>query len=128
MRSLIPPAVAPGALRRAAQPELAAGDVLLRPWRHTDAPALVDAYRDPGIQRWHRKAFDDEADACAWVDDLHDRWRAETGAGWAVVDATTDELLEFFGPTPQRAVAEYRAFCLEEPWREQARPAAAAVT
>ena len=33
-------------------PPLASGDLVLRPWRLIDAPALVDAWADPEIQRW----------------------------------------------------------------------------
>ena len=36
------------------QPEIAAGPLLLRPWRHADAEALVAAWADPEIQRWAR--------------------------------------------------------------------------
>ncbi len=31
---------------------LEAGDVVLRPWRDTDVPALVEACQDPEITRW----------------------------------------------------------------------------
>ncbi len=31
---------------------LRSGDLLLRPWRLDDAPALVEAWADPEIQRW----------------------------------------------------------------------------
>jgi RimJ/RimL family protein N-acetyltransferase len=33
-------------------PPLASGDLVLRPWRADDAPALVAAWTDPEIQRW----------------------------------------------------------------------------
>jgi RimJ/RimL family protein N-acetyltransferase len=33
-------------------PPLRSGDLLLRPWRAEDAPALVAAWSDPDIQRW----------------------------------------------------------------------------
>jgi RimJ/RimL family protein N-acetyltransferase len=33
-------------------PPLRSGDLVLRPWRLDDAPALVDAWADPEIQRW----------------------------------------------------------------------------
>ena len=33
-------------------PPLRSGDVVLRPWQLDDAPALVDAWADPEIQRW----------------------------------------------------------------------------
>jgi len=33
-------------------PPLRSGDLVLRPWRGGDAPALVAAWADPEIQRW----------------------------------------------------------------------------
>ena len=33
-------------------PPLRSGDLLLRPWHLDDAPALVEAWADPEIQRW----------------------------------------------------------------------------
>ena len=33
-------------------PALASGDLVLRPWRDDDAPALVAAWADPEIRRW----------------------------------------------------------------------------
>ncbi len=33
-------------------PPLRSGDLVLRPWRLEDAPALVAAWADPEIQRW----------------------------------------------------------------------------
>ena len=33
-------------------PPLRSGDLVLRPWRRADAPALVAAWADPEIQRW----------------------------------------------------------------------------
>ena len=33
-------------------PPLRSGDLVLRPWRPDDAPALVAAWADPEIQRW----------------------------------------------------------------------------
>lgn len=68
------------------QPEIRAYGVLLRPWRPSDRPAVVTAYADPAIRRWHcRSMTDDEADD--WIAAWPGRWRSETGAGWAVVDA-----------------------------------------
>ncbi|WP_320067226.1 GNAT family N-acetyltransferase [Micromonospora sp. RTGN7] len=80
------PAVPPGTLAALAQPELAADGVLLRPWQPSDRPAVVSAYADPAIQRWHDRSMTDD-EARDWIAGWPDRWRAETGAGWAVLDA-----------------------------------------
>lgn len=52
------------------------------------------------------------------------RWTsyaATVGLVYPTINLAREELLEFFGPTPERATEEYRAFCLEEPWREHVR-------
>jgi [ribosomal protein S5]-alanine N-acetyltransferase len=80
---LVPPAVAAGQLRDAAQPSLEAGELVLRPWRAADADGVVEAYEDPEIRRWHVRSMTRE-EAAAWVASWPERWRAETGAGWAI--------------------------------------------
>lgn len=67
------------------QPEIHANGVLLRPWQPSDRPAVVSAYSDPAIQRWHCRSMDDD-EARDWIAAWPGRWRSETGAGWAVVD------------------------------------------
>jgi RimJ/RimL family protein N-acetyltransferase len=73
-------------MTRLAQPQIDAGDVRLRPWRPADRPAVVAAYADPAIRRWHCRTMTDE-EARDWIDAWPGRWRDETGAGWAVADA-----------------------------------------
>ena len=85
MPSLVPPAVAPGSLAALTQPELRSGDLHLRPWDPADRDAVVAAYADPAIRRWHCRSMT-AAEAGAWLAGWPDRWRAESGAGWAVVD------------------------------------------
>jgi ribosomal-protein-alanine N-acetyltransferase len=80
---LVGPAVPAGRLSSIAQPTVAVDELLVRPWRVSDAPAVVAAYRDPGIRRWHVRSMTDE-EALAWLLSWADRWAAETGAGWAV--------------------------------------------
>jgi [ribosomal protein S5]-alanine N-acetyltransferase len=41
-----------------AQPALHAGRLLLRAWRDADAEALLDAYADQDIQRWHARTVE----------------------------------------------------------------------
>ena len=83
MPSLTGPVVPAGLLRGMAQPDIVVDELVLRPWRASDAPAVVEAYRDPGVQRWHVRSMT-EAEASAWVLSWADRWAAETGASWAV--------------------------------------------
>jgi RimJ/RimL family protein N-acetyltransferase len=68
-----------------AQPQIRANGLLLRPWEPADRPAVVAAYADPAIQRWHCRSMTDD-EAGDWIAAWPDRWRAETGAGWAVLD------------------------------------------
>ena len=83
---LVPPVVPAGGLRGRPQPTLTVDELVVRPWRPSDAPAVVSAYRDPDIQRWHVRTMS-EPEAADWVRSWSERWRAETGAGWAVVDS-----------------------------------------
>jgi RimJ/RimL family protein N-acetyltransferase len=72
-----------------AQPDLRAAGLRLRPWRASDRAAVMAAFADPAIQRWHCRSMTDD-EARAWIAAWPDRWRAETGAGWAVLDADAD--------------------------------------
>ncbi|MDQ1739330.1 MAG: hypothetical protein QOE53_982 [Pseudonocardiales bacterium] len=86
MPELVGAAVPAGQLRRQPQPTLAVDELTVRPWWPSDAPAVVAAYRDRQIQRWHVRTMDD-AEARAWVASWADRWAAETAASWAITDA-----------------------------------------
>ena len=66
------------------QPELAAGDLRLRPWADADAVALLEAYSDPEVRRWHCERLD-TAEAWAYAARWSDLWRTGARAGWAVV-------------------------------------------
>jgi RimJ/RimL family protein N-acetyltransferase len=70
-----------------AQPVIHADGVMLRPWQPSDRPVLLAAYADPAIQRWHCRSMTDD-EARDWIAAWPDRWRTETGAGWAVVEAS----------------------------------------
>ncbi|GAB3079432.1 GNAT family N-acetyltransferase [Intrasporangium mesophilum] len=85
--SALPTAAERGSLGSQPQPRLPAGEALtLRPFREEDAEALVEAYADPAIQRWHRRSLD-RKEALDWVTGrAWTRWEYETGAEWAVVD------------------------------------------
>ncbi|MER7005255.1 GNAT family N-acetyltransferase [Dactylosporangium sp. NPDC000555] len=77
--------VPPGTLATMPQPALPADGLTLRPWRAEDRPAVVAAYADPAIQQWHCRTMNDD-EAAAWLSAWPSRWRAESGAGWAVTD------------------------------------------
>ncbi|SDC58769.1 GNAT family N-acetyltransferase [Actinokineospora iranica] len=83
MPELISPVIPAGALRRHDQPTLSVDELVVRPWEPSDAPAVVAAYRDPDIQRWHLRSMTED-EALRWVRDWPGRWAAETAAGWAV--------------------------------------------
>ena len=75
--------VAAGSLARLFQPLLDAEGIVLRPWQPADAPAVVAAYQDPGIRRWHVRSMN-ENEALAWIEAWPKRRRQESGCGWAV--------------------------------------------
>ncbi len=82
---LVAPVVPAGRLRDQRQPELFVDELTLRPWQLADAPAVVRAYQDPAVQRWHLRTMSDR-EAEEWIATWSARWAAETGAGWAVCD------------------------------------------
>ena len=84
MPELVPHVLPAGALSGRAQPLLDAGDLRLRPWQPGDAPGLVEAYADPGVQHWNGESMT-EVEAQAYAQVWADHWQAERRAGWAVV-------------------------------------------
>ncbi len=48
-------------------------------------PALITAYGDPDIQRWHCRSLDAD-EAASLILGWRDAWDAESGASWAVTD------------------------------------------
>ena len=77
-------------------------ELVLRPWRPEDAPAVLEVCQDPEIARWVTIAQPfGPADADALISDGLAMWRDGTGAAFAVVEAATDRLLGAvtrFGP------------------------------
>ena len=59
--------------------------VLLRPWRATDLPALLDAHRDPSLRRWINNPLTDEYVGRQWLATQIAGWAASTRFGFAVV-------------------------------------------
>ena len=81
----MPPVVEPGALAAADQPTVPIDDELsLRSFDVPDVPSVLEAFRDPDIQRWHLRRFDECAEAEAWIRRTHADWTSETAATWAV--------------------------------------------
>jgi RimJ/RimL family protein N-acetyltransferase/ubiquinone/menaquinone biosynthesis C-methylase UbiE len=92
--NLTAPAIAAGSLSGSIQPSLPVpGSALLRPWRSTDAEAVVDAFRDPAIQRWHVRRADSVDEAREWIAGWQRGWSQETELHWALVDQIDDTLL-----------------------------------
>ncbi|MFC5927901.1 GNAT family N-acetyltransferase [Micromonospora vulcania] len=73
--------------------ELSAADLLLRPWREADAPAVRDALRDPDIAQWNPQGghIDDDS-ALLWVRRRAD-WSAGDHVSMAVTAAAGGQLL-----------------------------------
>jgi RimJ/RimL family protein N-acetyltransferase len=77
------------------QPEIAAGSLLLRPWRRSDADAVVAAWADPDIRRWGRygAVVPERDNVEEWVEWNHEQWRFGLRAGFAVCAADGGELV-----------------------------------
>ncbi|UJB45814.1 GNAT family N-acetyltransferase [Streptomyces sp. A1-5] len=80
------PAVVPaGRMAATAQPVLdLPNGWQLRPWHRSDADALAAAGRDPAIRQWNRLLVDTPDEARQRIERMHDRWRAEQSAIWAI--------------------------------------------
>ncbi len=87
MPLLVEAMLAPGRLSASGQPVLGVDELILRPWRRADRDAVVAAYADPDIQRWHARSMTD-GEAADWIDSWAERWEQETAAGWAVTDGS----------------------------------------
>jgi RimJ/RimL family protein N-acetyltransferase len=67
------------------QPEVHGEGLVLRPWRSEDHAAVLAAYEDPAIRRWHARTMTPD-EAHEYIARWATRWRTETGAGWAIED------------------------------------------
>ena len=99
MPFLLDPVRPAGSMSQLTQPviDVDGVDLRLRPWRRTDADAVIAAFDDPDIQRWHTRRMDSVEEAHEWIDSWPERWHAETDAGWAIADAQSDEALGQIG-------------------------------
>ena len=86
---------------------LTVDELILRPWRPSDAPAVYAVCQDPEIARWVTipQPFG-PADADAFIATAMTMWRDGTGAPFAIIDADTGQLLGAvtrFGPDGHQA-------------------------
>jgi ribosomal-protein-alanine N-acetyltransferase len=85
---LVDPVVASGSLARLRQPILELTDSVLRPWQASDAPAVAEAFAEPSIRQWHVRSLTED-EARVWVDSWAGQWSQESGASWAIADASS---------------------------------------
>jgi RimJ/RimL family protein N-acetyltransferase len=81
--------------------DMSDGQVVLRPHRMSDAPALAEAVRESVTtvgrwQDWCHPGYG-EADATTWIDICRRHWLTGEGNEFLVFDATTDTLLGGMG-------------------------------
>lgn len=92
--SLVSPALSAGSLRRIPHSSVRVGTVaLLRLWQLSDAGAVVEAFADPDIQRWHVRRADSVDEARQWISGWMAGWAGETQLNWALVAPSTDSLM-----------------------------------
>lgn len=51
------------------------------------------AFADPDIRHWHMRELATEEDASSWIASWRERWSAETDGSWAIVAASTNDLV-----------------------------------
>jgi RimJ/RimL family protein N-acetyltransferase len=94
MPRLISPAMASGLFSRSDQPWIPMGsDVVLRPWWLADAEAVMKAFADPAIQRWHVRRAESVDEAGEWITAWQRGWAEESEFNWAVAGQQTGTLL-----------------------------------
>lgn len=91
---LVAPAIVPRSLAGSDQPSIRVRDsAVLRPWVLSDAAAVIRAFTDAEIQRWHVRRLDSEAEAHTLLTGWIGGWASETACHWALVDEDTGALL-----------------------------------
>jgi [ribosomal protein S5]-alanine N-acetyltransferase len=91
MPSRIEPVVAAGTLAAGRQPLVDGYGLRLRAWRAADITALIAAYSDPEIERWHARTLADETEARAWLAERRRGRERESAVDWAVVDPADED-------------------------------------
>ncbi|MDF2267384.1 GNAT family N-acetyltransferase [Streptomyces coacervatus] len=69
----------------------------LRPWHTRDADVLVTAGQDPAIRKWNRLIVKSAAHAHQRIERMHERWRAEQAAIWAIAGADGGKAVGLIG-------------------------------
>jgi RimJ/RimL family protein N-acetyltransferase len=67
--------------------------VVLRPWGLVDAGAVMQAFGDPDIQRWHVRRAESVDEAAEWIIAWQRGWAEESQLNWALADRRTGTLL-----------------------------------
>jgi ribosomal-protein-alanine N-acetyltransferase len=92
--NLVAPAIAEQSLARSGQPSIRVSDAaVLRPWALEDADAVIRAFADPAIQRWHVRRLDSVSEAHALITAWLAAWATESECHWALVAKTHEALL-----------------------------------
>jgi len=91
---LVAPAIAQRFLANSGQPSIQVRDsAVLRPWALSDAGAVIRAFDDPTIQRWHARRVDSVDEAQALISSWIDSWATKSECHWALVDEVSGTLL-----------------------------------
>ncbi len=94
MSITVPPAIPPGAMADRLQPRIPIdAELALRPWQPVDAPAVLDAFSDPDIIRWHTRQMTTIAEADDWIESQRSAWTDERSASFAIVDVADEAVL-----------------------------------
>lgn len=83
MPSLVQDYLPEDSLSRMPQPELTIDELTLRPFTEADQDAVVDAFDDPDMVRYHMRTVLPE-DYGSWFTRRRDAWTNNSGAYWAV--------------------------------------------
>ncbi len=105
-------------------PDLAGPTTRLRPWRVTDAPALVAAWRDPVIgDRLIVPEPADEASAASWISQRERAWADGRSVDLAVTDPPSGTVIGEVGLSALDPVrrAALVGWWIAEDWRGQGR-------
>lgn len=105
-------------------PDLAGPTTRLRPWRVTDAPALVAAWRDPVIgDRLSLPEPADEASAASWISQREGAWADGRSVDLAVTDPPSGTVIGEVGLSQLDPVrrAALVGWWIAEDWRGQGR-------
>ncbi len=81
-------------MKDSVQPKVAIDEELgLRPWRLADAPAVLAAFNDNDIVRWHARRMRTIDEAEEWIESTQNAWTKEMSSGWAIVDLSDESVL-----------------------------------